>query len=109
MDDVDEIALRRHHRVDRLVGRRRLVDHVRVLAALDRPRSRATWSSTVKRRFASVRDMARPAPWLQLSKLSGFPLPRTMNDFAPMLPGMMPRSSLPARTAPLRVTKTFSP
>jgi len=68
-----------------------------------------TWSSTVNRRFASLRDMARPAPWLQLSKLSGFPLPRTMNDFAPMLPGMMPRSFVPARTAPFRVTKTRSP
>ena len=25
-----------------------------------------TWSSSVKRRFASRRDIARPAPWLQL-------------------------------------------
>ena len=44
-----------------------------------------------------------------LLKLSGFPLPRTMNDRAPMLPGMMPRSPTPARTAPFRVTKTRSP
>src|SRR5688500_16964303 len=35
MHDVDEIALRRHHRVDRLVGRGRLIEHVVVLAALD--------------------------------------------------------------------------
>ena len=33
--DLDEVALRRHHRVDVLVGARRLVDDVRVLAALD--------------------------------------------------------------------------
>ena len=39
--DLDEIALRLHHRVDRLVGRRRLVDHVRVLAALDAGRGLA--------------------------------------------------------------------
>jgi TonB family protein len=43
----------------------------------------------VNLRLASPRDMARPAPWLQLMKLSGFPLPRTMYDRAPMLPGMI--------------------
>ena len=35
MDDLDEIALCRHHRVDVLVGHRRFVDHLGVLAALD--------------------------------------------------------------------------
>jgi hypothetical protein len=60
----------------------------------------------VKRRLASPRDIARPAPWLQLSKLSGLPLPRTMYERAPMLPGMIPSSPSRARTAPLRVTKT---
>ena len=34
MDDLDEIGLRRHHRVDVLVGHRRLVDHLGVLTAL---------------------------------------------------------------------------
>src|SRR5271157_4341849 len=67
------------------------------------------WSSKVKRRLASVRDMARPAPWLQLMKLSGLPLPRTMYERAPMLPGMIPMSPSRARTAPLRVMNTFSP
>src|SRR5215813_8565491 len=67
------------------------------------------WSSSVKRRFASARDMARPAPWLQLMKLSGLPLPRTMYERAPMLPGMIPMSPSRARTAPLRVTSTFWP
>ena len=69
----------------------------------------AAWSATVKRRFASVRDMARPAPWLQLSNDSGLPRPRTMYERAPMLPGMIPRSPARARTAPLRVTSTSSP
>ena len=32
---LHEVGLRRHHRVDVLVGHRRLVDHARVLAALD--------------------------------------------------------------------------
>ena len=32
-----------------------------------------------------------------------------MNDFAPIEPGMMPITPLAARTAPLRVTSTFSP
>ena len=104
--DLDEVALRVHHRVDRLVGGGRLVDHVGVLAALDAARSRAGGPRAVKRRRASPRDIARPAPWLQLSKLSGLPLPRTMNERAPMLPGMMPRSPARARTAPLRVTST---
>ena len=35
MHDLDQILLRRHHRVDRLVGSRGLVDHVGVLAAFD--------------------------------------------------------------------------
>src|SRR6266478_6534390 len=62
---VYQIALRFHHGVDGLVRHRRFVDDVGVLSALDARRSLA-WSSSVKRRFASVRDMARPAPWLQL-------------------------------------------
>src|ERR1700739_3669625 len=35
VDDFDQIALRRHHGFDRLVGRRRLVNDVSVLTALD--------------------------------------------------------------------------
>jgi hypothetical protein len=35
MHDFDEILLRRHYRVDRLVGRRRLVNHIDVFSALD--------------------------------------------------------------------------
>ena len=35
MDDVHEVALRGHDRVDGFVGGRGLVDHARVLAALD--------------------------------------------------------------------------
>ena len=35
MHHVHQVALRFHHRVDVLVGRGRLVDHVLVLAALD--------------------------------------------------------------------------
>src|ERR1039457_5000606 len=34
VDDFYEIGLRRHHRVNRLVGRRGLVDHVLILPAL---------------------------------------------------------------------------
>src|SRR6185436_9594293 len=35
VNDLDEIGLRFHHLVDRLVRHRRLVDHALVLAALD--------------------------------------------------------------------------
>src|ERR1700744_2004928 len=34
VDDFDEVFLRRHYRFDGLVSGRRLVDHIRVLAAL---------------------------------------------------------------------------
>ena len=70
------------------------------------PRVSRSWSDLLKRLRAALRDIARPAPWLQLSKLSGSPLPRTMYERAPIEPGMMPISPLPARTAPLRVTQT---
>src|SRR5512133_4283654 len=42
-------------------------------------------------------------------KLSGLPLPCTMYERAPMLPGLIPMSPSRARTAPLRVMSTFSP
>jgi hypothetical protein len=35
-------------------------------------------SATMKQRFASLRDVARPAPWEQVCKQSGFPFPRSM-------------------------------
>src|SRR5258708_2358556 len=105
---VHQIALRFHHCIDGLVCHRCFVDDVRVLTALDAG-GRLAWSSKVKRRFASVRDMARPAPWLQLMKLSGLPLPRPMYERAPMLPGIIPMSPSRARTAPFRVMSTFSP
>src|SRR5262249_28197212 len=50
VDDLDEVALRRHHRVDRLVRARRLVQHGVVLAALD-----------ALRRGRVVRERERPA------------------------------------------------
>jgi hypothetical protein len=56
-----------------------------------------------------VRLITRPAPWLQLQKLSALPRPRTMKLFAPMLPGMIPSSPSRALTAPLRVTSRLSP
>jgi len=46
------------------------------------PRVASACSRSVKRRRASPRDMARPAPWLQLLKLSGLPFPRTMYERA---------------------------
>ena len=58
---VHQVALRFHHGVNGLVRHRRFIDDVRILTALD-ARSCLAWSSKVKRRFASVRDMARPAP-----------------------------------------------
>jgi len=64
---------------------------------------------TENRRFASPRDIARPAPWLHEQNDSASPLPRTMYDFAPIEPGMIPRSPMRARTAPLRVTNTSRP
>ena len=67
------------------------------------------WSSTVNSFLALVRLMVRPAPWLQLLKLSGLPFPRTMKLLAPMEPGMIPNSPFFADTAPLRVTSTSSP
>jgi len=63
----------------------------------------------VNRRLASVRLIARPAPCEQVQKLSGLPFPRTMNDFAPIEPGMIPSSPSFADTAPFRVMKTSLP
>jgi len=105
---VYQVTLRFHHRVNGLVRHRRLVDDVRILTALD---AGSCLGVIVEREAAlrSARDMARPAPWLQLMKLSGLPLPRTMYERAPMLPGMIPMSPSRARTAPLRVINTFSP
>jgi hypothetical protein len=65
MHDFHEVALRTHHGVDVLVRRRRLVDHVRVLAALDVGRC-GVMGGERERFFASLRDIFRPAPWLQL-------------------------------------------
>ena len=60
-----QIGLRFHPRVDELVRHRSLgdfVDEVRIPTAPDAAVALA-WSSKVKRRWASVRDLARPAPW----------------------------------------------
>ena len=57
----------------------------------------------------AVRLIARPAPWEQVQNESRLPLPRTMNERAPIEPGMMPSSPSLADTAPLRVTKTSLP
>ena len=88
---VYQVTLRFHHRVNGLVRHRRLVDDVRILTALD---AGSCLGVIVEREAAlrSARDMARPAPWLQLMNLSGLPLPRTMYERAPMLPGMIPMS-----------------
>ena len=49
--------------------------------------------------FACVRDIRRPAPWAAEQNDSGFPLPRTMNELAPMLPGMIPASVTKSNSA----------
>ena len=67
----------------------------------------AVWrsrSATVYAAFACDRLIRRPAPCAHESSASFDPRPRTMYERAPMLPGMMPSSSRPARIAPLRVT-----
>ena len=98
--------LRGHHGVDRLVRHRRLVDHVGVLAALDaRRRLGVVLHGEAALRLACATSRGRRRG-CRLTKLSGLPLPRTMNERAPMLPGMMPSSPSRARTAPLRVTNT---
>src|SRR6266849_8390972 len=106
---VHQIALRLHHCIDGLVGHIGVSSMTSASLRHSTPAVALAWSSSVNRRLASVRAMARPAPWLQLMKLSGLPLPRTMYERAPMLPGMSPMSPSRARTAPLRVMSTFSP
>jgi len=59
--------------------------------------------------FALVRLIRRPAPCEAEQNASGLPSPRTMYDPVPIDPGMMPRSPLPARIAPFRVTSTSMP
>jgi hypothetical protein len=59
MDDLYEIGLRGNHRVNRLVSRRSFIDHIPVLAAFHTFRDPHV---IVKRRLASLRDIARPAP-----------------------------------------------
>ena len=51
----------------------------------------------------------RPALCQQLWNDSGSPRPRTMNDFAPIDPGMIPITPCAARTAPMRVISTVCP
>jgi hypothetical protein len=87
------VGLRCHHCVDVLVRHRRLVDHGSILAAL------AAGRRWLKRRFASLRDIARPAPCEHERKDSGLPRPRTMNDFAPIEPEMMASSPRPVHRA----------
>jgi hypothetical protein len=53
------IALRFRHGINGLVRHWSFVDDIRVLTALDAAVALA-WSSKVKRRFASLRDMAAP-------------------------------------------------
>ena len=69
----------------------------------------AARSAVLYVRFACPRDIRRPAPCDAEQYASRLPLPRTMYDPVPIEPGMMPRSPLPARIAPLRVTSTSTP
>ena len=48
------------------------------------------WSANVNIFSACVRLIFRPAPCEHEQNASRLPLPRTMKDLAPMLPGMMP-------------------
>ena len=59
--------------------------------------TKSSWLMVAK---AFVRDILLPAPWLQELQLSGLPLPFTMNDPTPMLPGIMPNSPSAALVAP---------
>ena len=77
MHHLYQIVLRFHYGVNRLISHRRFVNDIRVLPAFDAGAVAFAWASTVNGRFASPRDIARPAPWLGLMKLSGLPLPRT--------------------------------
>ena len=81
-----QVFLGMHHRVDVLVG----IGVSSIPAASLRhstPAVARTWSSSVMRRFASGRDIARPAPWLHEQNAAVFPVPRRMKLFAPMEPG----------------------
>ena len=94
MHDIDEIRLRGHHRVDVLVGARRLVDDAFVLAALDMRRRRrvvgereaalglgARASGFTLPLAVSVFRINVPIAWvvglLFLGKLYGVPMPAT--------------------------------
>ena len=68
---VHQIALRFHHGIDGLVSHRSFVDDISVLTALDAG-CRLGVVVQGEAALASAPDMARPAPWLQLMKLSGF-------------------------------------
>lgn len=96
MDDLHQIRLRPHHRVDVFVSHRDLVDNFLILTAFHALRG-----------LASVRDITRPAPWLHEQNACASPLPRTMNERAPIEPGIIPICPGQAATAPLRVTSTL--
>jgi hypothetical protein len=66
---VHQIALRFHPRVDGLERHRSFPDFV------DEVRIALAWSSKVKRRWASVREVARPAPWWTLRDSNPHPSP----------------------------------
>src|SRR5215813_8694097 len=86
--DLDEVSLRLHDRVDRLVRPRRLVDDVRVLPALDTRGRRLV----IRQREAPLRLVARH---------------RAARPVATALVAL--RIAAPARTAPLRVTNISRP
>ena len=111
VDDVDQIGLVGHDLGDRLVGVGVLVDELLGHGCRPMPgpplRCGATqWSAGG---LAALRPSRRPAPCELDSYDASLPLPRTMNDDAPIDPGMTPMSERPARIAPLRVIHTSSP
>ncbi len=73
------------------------------------PRVCSSRSRVVKRRFAALRLIFRPAPCEAELKNATFPRPFTMYEPVPIEPGMIPNSPEPARIAPFRVTSRSMP
>jgi hypothetical protein len=65
MHDVDPVGLRSDDRVHILVSRWKLVEHGRVLSAFDARRLDVEVGARVSANAPSLRDILRPAPWLQ--------------------------------------------
>src|SRR6266850_7056329 len=89
MDDLDEIGLRRHDRVDVLVGARRLVDDAFVLPALDMGRGfDVVGHGEAAPRFVA-RHGATGAMRAGLERI-GIALAAHDEGLGPIEPGMMP-------------------